>query len=122
MDYSDSDDEFEEKNNKMNELFPRLMCSPDINHYDMLDEVLVESDSATIYDAPDHFCYDGLCESAKLEHTTIIHIENEKDKFITYRDFYNAMQKWKQPMCDHHFLEGINVNTDTNVITLDFGS
>ena len=114
--------EFEIKYEKMNELFPNLLCSPDVEDYDRLDEVLVSSDSATIYDEPDHFCYDGLHESMKMDHTNIIHIENEKDKFITYRDFYNAMQKWKQPMCDHRFLEGIHVDKYSNTITVDFGS
>ena len=117
-----SESEYANKYEQMCELFPNLKCSPDASHFDKLDEILVYSDTATICDEPDqfHFCYSGISGAMKLEYTNIIHIDNPKDKFITYRDFYFAMQKWKQPMCDHQFLEDINV--ENNIITLGFGS
>ena len=66
--------EYANKHYQMCELFPNLKCSPDASHFDKLDEILVYSDTATICDEPDHFCYSGLSDAMRLEYTNIIHI------------------------------------------------
>jgi len=107
--------EFERKHNEMNKLFPNLKFCFDCDHIDILDNVLVKSKDSVIYYK--HRC---MCCCPDCNLVEIIYIK--KENYITYRDFYNECNmKWKYDMCNHRFLEQIDVKNNTQ-IELFFGS
>lgn len=114
----DSDEEFEEfvrKSDEMTKLFPNLPFSHDVNDLDKLDEPLINSKTAVIF-----YPLKCLCCCPDREESVVIFIK--RDKNITIRDFYTECEKhWKEPLCNHQFLEGFEILTDAQ-ITPAFGS
>jgi len=108
---------YEEKINKMNELYPNL-----INHfinnsddYDILNVEIMNSNRAIV-----KYEYNCICcgFSEKYEEFEIV-----RDHNITMNDFYTECEKqWRygDEMCNHRFLEILRINN--NEITLEFGS
>ena len=110
-----NDELVQEKYNKMNELFPQLKFCVDVDDYDRLDNVLVKNKDAIIFYKHNCFCCDP-----KRNVSEVIYIKRNHQ--ITYRDFYNECNmKWKNEMCNHRFLEQIDIKNDTQ-IDLFFGS
>jgi len=110
-----NDTEFEIKHKEMDKLFPNLKFCFDCFHIDKLDNVLVKNKDAVIYYKHKCMCCDPYCDLIEL-------IYIKRNRLITYRDFYNECCKnWKYEMCNHRFLEYIDVKNDTQ-IELFFGS
>jgi len=117
------EDEFERKSDAMNELFPNLPFSPNTDDYDILDNVLVENTLAVIYIECNCHCFGrvGTTENEFRKPKKIITIKR-KNRYITYRDFYSTMNRYKNWIsCDHSFLEQLII-IDNLVIHMGFGS
>jgi len=110
----DYDNMFEE----MNKLFPNAPFSYDAEHFNCLDDVLIEEPYALIYHH--RTCY---CVGDKDPTPISIVINSYNGKNITYRNFYAEIEKkWDKDyeVCNHHFLEFISIKN--NIIELEFGS
>ena len=109
---------FEYMMEQMDKLFPNLPFSPIIEHYDCLEDSVLEEPYALIYQNRTCYCVDG---GDPTPITIIINSYNGKN--ITYRNFYEEIEKkWdkKYLPCNHNFLEGLSVYN--NIIQLEFGS
>ena len=117
----ESDDDFDEesflqKTDKMEQLFPNLKFIPYHKHFDILDNVLVKNKDAIIYYKHNDYYYSNYPTTPK----EIIYIK--RNRFITYRDFYEECSThWQHDCGDHRFLEFIEVTNDTQ-IDMFFGS
>lgn len=109
------EEEFDRKCDIMDNAFPNLPFCPDNHHADILDEVLLESNTAIIFHPKK--CIVCCPNDIRVEIIPII-----RDKYITYRDFYQECEaKWNQKMCNHRFLEVIDIKNNCQ-IELGFGS
>ena len=112
---TDEDIDFENKCKKMDKLFPNLKFCYDCEHFDLLDNVMVKNKDAIVY-----YKHNCICCSPYNNLVEMIYIK--RDRYITYRDFYDECCKnWKYEMCNHRFLEQIEIKNDTQ-IELFFGS
>jgi len=99
----------------MDEAFPKLPFGYDNEHADRLDEVLVESKNAIVF-------HPKKCIVCRPNDIGAEIIPIVRDRYITYRDFYKECEaKWAQEMCNHQFLEDIQVKNNCQ-IELWFGS
>ena len=108
---------------EMRRLFPNLPFSPNSNDYYILDNVLVENTLAVIYIECNCHCFGriGTTENEFRKPKKIITIKR-KNRYITYRDFYSTMNRYKNWIsCDHSFLEQLII-VDNLVIHMGFGS
>tara|TARA_S200002703_G_scaffold158551_1_gene169216 strand:- start:427 stop:780 length:354 start_codon:yes stop_codon:yes gene_type:complete len=106
---------YTEKMDNMYQLFPNLKFCPLVEHYDILDDVLLKNKDGIIYYKHECFC----CNPNRTD-VELIYIK--RNRHITYRDFYQECNdKWKYDMCNHLFLESIDVKNDTQ-IDIWFGS
>jgi len=115
--------DYDFKIEEMNKLFPKLPFSANSDDYDKLDDVLVKNTIAVIYVDCGCHCFGqvGTTENEFRKPKQLIKIER-KNRYITYRDFYEKMNKHnKWTSCDHHFLEDLIV-FDNLVIHMGFGS
>jgi len=111
-------EEYENKIDNMNHLYPNLKFSSDADDYDRLDNELVNSKNAIVY-----YSYKCICCCPNNENSEYFEIRRNKN--ITYRDFYDeCVLKWKyniNDFCNHSFLEHIDVD-ENHIITPSFGS
>ena len=111
----DDDDDFDEEtflqnSNQMDALFPNLKFVPDHKHLDILDNVLVHNKDAIIYYKHNKYYY------SNYPTTPIEMIYIKRNRFITYRDFYQeCVAHWQHDCGDHRFLEIIEITNDTQI-------
>lgn len=104
------DDLFFQQMKQMDILFPNLKFTPDHNHIDILDNVLVKNKDAIIYYKHNDYYYSNYPTTPR----EIIYIK--RNRFITYRDFYEECSAhWEFDCGDHRFLEIIEVTNDTQI-------
>lgn len=106
----DDDILYMERCERMEATFPNLQFSPCAEHLDMLDDVLVKNKDAIVWYIHDTYYYSNYTTKP----VEFIYIK--RDKFITYRDFYEECEeKWQYECGDHRFLELIHVYNETQI-------
>ena len=100
---SDDQIEFNRKIKIMNENYPNLPFSPNVEDFDNLDDILINSKLAIIY-------YPLKCAVCCPDRQGAEVIAIKRNRFITYNDFYTECNNyWSSDMCNHCFLEGLEV-------------